>query len=99
MQASVKRNEISDTLSANYLRRILPKFISHEAKLRDLVGMISFDRHFAVQCFNMHDERDEKVNPTSTTTAVITSREPLKLISGTRHGNQLNDETRWSFKK
>jgi hypothetical protein len=47
MQASAKKTEISCTLSVSYLRKILPKFISNEAKIRDMVCM-SFTTTFFV---------------------------------------------------
>jgi hypothetical protein len=39
MQASAKKTEISGTLSVGYLKKILPKFISNEAKIRDMACM------------------------------------------------------------
>lgn len=39
MQASAKKTEISGTLSVGYLKKILPKFISNEAKIRDMTCM------------------------------------------------------------
>lgn len=85
IQASANRTEISCTLSVGYLRKILPKFVTNEAKLRDMICM-SFTTNFVTNTVELPSTSPRRANimfgrkQINTLQAKEVRRQPLSVI-------------------